>query len=91
MLPPLQDRFSGNERLTRARYSIPYFVSANSDSLIQCLPSCFDAENPPKYEPVLQKDYSIMRFRMQYEKKNDESQGGKTENSVPASKPVAVA
>jgi isopenicillin N synthase-like dioxygenase len=65
-LPPLQDRFVGEERLTRARYSIPYFVTTDPDLVIECLPSCIDEKNPAKYEPITQRDYSNMRARMQY-------------------------
>jgi isopenicillin N synthase-like dioxygenase len=65
-LPPLQDRFTGDERLTRARYSIPYFVTTDPNLVIDCLPSCVDDEHPAKYEPITQRDYSNMRARMQY-------------------------
>ena len=65
-LPPLQDRFTGNDRLTRARYSIPYFVTTDPDLVIECLPSCIDAKHPAKYEPITQRDYTKMRARMQY-------------------------
>ncbi|KAL2010953.1 hypothetical protein VTN00DRAFT_3671 [Thermoascus crustaceus] len=68
-LPPLQDRFSGEERLTRARYSIPYFVSPNVDSVIECLPSCTDADHPVKYPPVVQHEYRLMRASVQYKTK----------------------
>lgn len=63
-LPPLQDRFSGDERMTRARYSIPYFLATDPDLVIECLK--VDDEHPPKYEPITQRDYSAMRARMQY-------------------------
>ncbi|KEF52791.1 uncharacterized protein A1O9_11208 [Exophiala aquamarina CBS 119918] len=63
-LPPLQDRFSGDNRMTRARYSIPYFVTTDPDLLIECLR--FDEEHPPKYGPITQRDYAAMRARMQY-------------------------
>jgi isopenicillin N synthase-like dioxygenase len=65
-LPALQDRFTGDERLTRARYSIPYFVTTDPDLVIECLPSCIDEKHPAKYEPISQRDYSNMRARMQY-------------------------
>src|SRR5947207_1342982 len=64
--PPIQDRFVGDERLTRARYSIPYFVTTDPDLVIECLPSCIDEEHAAKYEPITQRDYSNMRARMQY-------------------------
>ncbi|KIW52346.1 hypothetical protein PV05_07988 [Exophiala xenobiotica] len=63
-LPPRQDRFSGDERMTRARYSIPYFITTDPDRLIECLR--FDDEHPPKYDPITQREYSAMRARMQY-------------------------
>jgi isopenicillin N synthase-like dioxygenase len=66
ILPPLQDRFTGDERLTRARYSIPYFVTTDPDLVVECLPSCIDDKNGAKYEPITQRDYSNMRARMQY-------------------------
>ena len=63
-LPPRQDRYSGNERLTRARYSIPYFIAPDPDRMIECLR--FDDEHPPKYEPITHRNYAAMRARMQY-------------------------
>ncbi|KAH0843149.1 hypothetical protein AYO21_03439 [Fonsecaea monophora] len=66
-LPPLQDRFvdgADNTRVTRARYSIPYFLTTDPDTVIECL--CVDKDNPPKYEPITQREYAAMRARMQY-------------------------
>ncbi|KAK5055433.1 hypothetical protein LTR84_013183 [Exophiala bonariae] len=63
-LPPLQDRFSGDEKMTRARYSIPYFLTTDPDLLIECLR--VDEHHPPKYEPITQRDYAAMRARVQY-------------------------
>jgi len=65
-LPPADDRYTGEIRMTRARYSIPYFVSPDSDSVIACIPECANEANPPKYEPVLQGDYRRMRAKLQY-------------------------
>ncbi|KAK5119842.1 hypothetical protein LTR85_007168 [Meristemomyces frigidus] len=67
-LPPLSDRIEGAQRMTRARYSIPYFVSADPESLVECLPACTDAQNPVKYEPVTQRAYSKVRAKLQYPK-----------------------
>lgn len=55
--------------MTRARYSIPYFVSPNVDSMIECLPSCADEKRPVKYPPVRQSEYRLMRASVQYEEK----------------------
>ncbi|RVX66388.1 hypothetical protein B0A52_09618 [Exophiala mesophila] len=63
-LPPLQDRFTGASKMTRARYSIPYFLTTDPDLLIECLIA--DENHPPKYEPITQRDYAAMRARMQY-------------------------
>ena len=63
-LPPLQDRFTGDERMTRARYSIPYFLTTDPEVTIECLR--FDDKHPPKYDPITRRDYYAMRARMQY-------------------------
>ncbi|KAL9131691.1 MAG: hypothetical protein Q9217_000432 [Psora testacea] len=65
-LPPKQDRFTGDDRMTRARYSIPYFVSPEGQSVVECLPSCADEKHPPKYKPIVWDDYRLMRASMQY-------------------------
>jgi isopenicillin N synthase-like dioxygenase len=41
----------------RARYSIPCFVGANPDTVIEALPSCTGPDNPPKFPPVVAGDY----------------------------------
>ena len=65
-LPPKQDRFTGDDRMTRARYSIPYFVSPKGESIVECLPSCTDKEHPAKYGAIKWNDYMLMRASMQY-------------------------
>ena len=75
-LPPLADRFSGPNRITRARYAIPYFCSCNPDSVIECLPVCTDAANPPKYEPVKQEDWDKIRRGVQYRRTKTDSVTG---------------
>ena len=66
-LPPKQDRFTGDERMTRARYSIPYFVSPEGPTIVDCLPPCTDEKHPVKYKPIRWNDYMLMRASMQYE------------------------
>ena len=68
-LPPRQDRFTGNDRMTQARYSIPYFVSPEGSTVVACLPSCADADHPIKHKPIKWNDYMLMRASMQYEEK----------------------
>ncbi|KAH8803689.1 putative UPF0676 protein [Xylogone sp. PMI_703] len=68
-LPPAADRFTGEERMTRARYSIPYFVSPDIDAKIEVIKECTDAKNPAKYEPVIQREYRLRRAKLQYPEK----------------------
>ncbi|KAL8760495.1 MAG: hypothetical protein Q9184_003315, partial [Pyrenodesmia sp. 2 TL-2023] len=65
-LPPLQDRFSGHQRLTRARYSIPYFVAPIGSSVIETIPTCVDERTPKKYGGVCWDEYRLMRGSAQY-------------------------
>jgi len=69
-LPPAQDRYTGTERMTRARYSIPYFVSPDLDARVECLPCCATADNPAKYESVVQREYRLLRAKLQYPEKS---------------------
>ncbi|CAG8906697.1 unnamed protein product [Penicillium egyptiacum] len=63
-LPPLPDRFEGPDSMTRRRFSIPYFMSPDSDSVIECIPCV--GEVAAKYEPITQAEYNQMRASMQY-------------------------
>ncbi|KAL4896700.1 thymine dioxygenase [Aspergillus ambiguus] len=65
-MPPLADRGEGAGRMTRERYSIPYFMSADPASVIECIPSCISADRPAKYNPITQADYNKMRASMMY-------------------------
>ncbi|KAL8858350.1 MAG: hypothetical protein Q9178_005031 [Gyalolechia marmorata] len=67
-LPPRQDRFTGNEKLTRARYSIPYFVAPMEKAVIETVQQCVNEKNPAKYKPITWDEYRLMRGSMQYEK-----------------------
>ena len=44
--------FANNNTGDRSRYSMPFFLNANSDYRMHCIPSCCDADNPPKYAPI---------------------------------------
>ncbi|OQE20802.1 hypothetical protein PENFLA_c016G02657 [Penicillium flavigenum] len=63
-LPPLPDRFEGTDRMTRRRFSIPYFMSPDPDAVIECIPCV--GEGDAKYEPITQAEYNQMRASMQY-------------------------
>jgi isopenicillin N synthase-like dioxygenase len=44
------------------RLSIGFFVGPRYDATIACLPTCTNAESPPKYDPVSVHDYRTERF-----------------------------
>jgi isopenicillin N synthase-like dioxygenase len=48
------------------RYSIAYFHSPNPSSVIECLPSCVSADNPPRYPPALYRDLVLEFYRKNY-------------------------
>jgi isopenicillin N synthase-like dioxygenase len=50
----------------RARYSIPFFLGTNYDTLIDALPGCITPERPRKYAPVIAGDYVQSRFDATY-------------------------
>jgi isopenicillin N synthase-like dioxygenase len=64
-----------NSSTTRDRYSIPFFFDPHRDSVVQCLPNCFDAENPPRYEPVRYGDYLMHRLDANYSYRQQQAQG----------------
>lgn len=43
--------FANNEQNTD-RYSVPFFFNATADYPMECLPSCWDETNPPRYPPI---------------------------------------
>lgn len=67
-LPPLQDRYSGKARMTRERYSIPYFVAPKHDTIVECLPTCCNEKKPAKYAPIAWSDYLYMRSSLAFGK-----------------------
>lgn len=44
--------FANNNTGRESRYSIPFFLNANSDYRMTCIPSCCGPDNPAKYPPV---------------------------------------
>ena len=48
------------------RYSIAYFHSPNPASVIECLPSCVSADNPPHYPPAVYRDLVLEFYRANY-------------------------
>ncbi|KAH6896826.1 hypothetical protein B0T10DRAFT_396978 [Thelonectria olida] len=65
--PPAADPGEeGKPRMTRDRYSIPYFVGADSERTIDCVPGCWGPDRPKKYEPIKSMDYVDMRLNATY-------------------------
>ena len=71
LLPPLQDRFTGPERMTRTRYSMPFFIAPRRDVLIDCLDGIgVDGkaeEKKAKYQPIYLGDFVDERARETFE------------------------
>ncbi|KDN63518.1 putative thymine dioxygenase [Colletotrichum sublineola] len=63
--PPL-DTDEGGSGFTRARYSIPYFIGADQERTVDCIPSCFGPDRPKKYEPIKSREYIEMRLNAGY-------------------------
>lgn len=53
--------------MTRERYSIPYFVSPEGPTVVECLDTCVSEARPRRHEPIVWNDYMRMRAAMQYE------------------------
>ena len=48
------------------RYSIAYFHSPNPESVIECLPTCVDADHPARYPPAVYRDLVLEFYRANY-------------------------
>ncbi len=48
------------------RYSIAYFHSPNPDRVIECLPSCTGADDPPRYPPAVYRELVLEFYRANY-------------------------
>ncbi len=49
------------------RQSAVFFHTPNQDALVECLPSCQDADNPPRYEPITVGEHHQMKMHKMYE------------------------
>ena len=55
-----------NNSSAQDRYSIPFFYSPRPDSRIECLPTCTDAEHPPRFAPCTAAEHTYEMFRRSY-------------------------
>jgi isopenicillin N synthase-like dioxygenase len=51
----------------RHRYAIPYFLGPHLDTVIACLPTCRDADTPPKFPPITYGDYLYWWYDTNYD------------------------
>lgn len=49
------------EHESEPRLSMPFFYKPNYDAMIETIPSCIDADHPPRYEPVVAGDHMSMK------------------------------
>lgn len=52
--------------VSKVRYSIPYFVSADDNMVVDCLPGTFSDSKPKKYSPITAGAYLAMRLNATY-------------------------
>ncbi|KAK6909639.1 hypothetical protein I203_103660 [Kwoniella mangroviensis CBS 8507] len=62
--PPRAD----DGEMTRERYSIPYFCSADPERVIDALPGTYSETRPKKYAPITSREYITMRMNATYAK-----------------------
>lgn len=60
--PPVESKTG----MTKVRYSLPFFISANKEKTIECLPGTFSDKNPKKYEPINSLEYLSKRLNATY-------------------------
>jgi isopenicillin N synthase-like dioxygenase len=53
------------------RYSIAFFYSPNVDAVIECLPTCVSAGNPPRYPPAVYRDLVLEFYNANYFHRKD--------------------
>ncbi|KAH6604788.1 flavonol synthase flavanone 3-hydroxylase [Trichoderma cornu-damae] len=72
--PPAKDKGEGkgegegseSNRMAKERYSIVYFMGADLETTVDCVPGCWGPGRPKKYEPVKCKEYVNMRMEANY-------------------------
>jgi isopenicillin N synthase-like dioxygenase len=54
----------------RHRYAIPFFLGPHIDTVIECLPTCTSAGNPPRFEPITYEAYLTWWYDANYNAKD---------------------
>ena len=55
-----------NNNAAKDRYSLPFFYSPRPTAVVECLPTCTDRDNPPKYAPCTVREHMDEMFRRSY-------------------------
>ena len=66
VVPPPEDA----EGSTR-RQSIAFFHNINADYVVECIPTCTDKDNPPKYPPITAQDHLMQKHLASLGKKHE--------------------
>ena len=53
-------------RTGEERYAIPFFFDCGAEFEMDCLPTCTDQDNPPKYDPITYVEYMRWFRKMNY-------------------------
>lgn len=64
------------------RFSMPFFVEPNFDTVVETLDSCLDHGEQSLYPPITAGDWILSRFSATYEYRGLESESDKTETAV---------
>ena len=55
-----------NNNANKDRYSLPFFYSPRPTAVVECLATCTDKDNPPKYAPCTVREHMDEMFRRSY-------------------------
>ncbi|KAK1219442.1 hypothetical protein PQX77_017814 [Marasmius sp. AFHP31] len=59
-------RSTDDNGMIRERFSIPYFIDADSKTVVDCIPGCWGPDKPKRYDPVNAAEYIDMRVNATY-------------------------
>ena len=57
----------------RDRYSVAFFIKPELDTVLECLPTCRSADDPPKYPAVTMEEFSIEFLNKNYANRNKQT------------------
>ncbi|WP_341894829.1 2-oxoglutarate and iron-dependent oxygenase domain-containing protein [Ferrovibrio terrae] len=62
-------RVLNRAKVSRDRYSVPFFYTPDHFARIECLPGCSSAERPPRHAPCLAGEHMMEMFNRSYGRK----------------------